>query len=59
VGGSVVASPLGEVIEAAGADPTLLVTDIDPDAVQSVRDTIAVLRNRTDLAELHKAESRG
>jgi predicted amidohydrolase len=59
VGGSVVASPLGEVIEAAGADPTLLVTDIDPEAVQSVRDTIAVLRNRTDLAELHKAESRG
>src|SRR6478736_4943465 len=58
VGGSIVASPLGEVIEAAGADPTLLVTDIDPEAVQSVRDTIAVLRNRTDLAELHKAESR-
>jgi predicted amidohydrolase len=58
VGGSVVASPLGEVIEAAGDDPTLLVTDIDPDTVQSVRDTIAVLRNRTDLAEPDKAESR-
>ena len=58
VGGSVVASPLGEVIEAAGPDPSLLITDIDPDAVQTVRDTIAVLRNRTDLAEAHRAESR-
>ena len=58
VGGSVVASPLGEVIDAAGADPSLLVTDIDPDAVQSVRDTIAVLRNRKDFAETHRAESR-
>ena len=59
VGGSVVASPLGEVIESAGADPQLLVTDIDPDAVQPVRDTIAVLRNRTDFTEVHRAESRG
>ncbi len=58
VGGSVVASPLGEVIDAAGPDPSLLVTDIDPDAVQSVRDTIAVLRNRTDLAHPDRAESR-
>jgi predicted amidohydrolase len=58
VGGSAVASPLGEVIEAAGPDPALLVTDIEPNAVQSVRDTIAVLRNRTDLAESHRAESR-
>jgi deaminated glutathione amidase len=58
VGGSIVASPLGEVIEAAGGDPSLLVTDIDADVVQSVRDTIAVLRNRTDLTEAHRAESR-
>ena len=58
VGGSVVASPLGEIIESAGPDPSLLVTDVDPDAVQSVRDTIAVLRNRPDFAELHRAESR-
>jgi predicted amidohydrolase len=58
VGGSMVASPLGEVIEAAGPDPSLLVTDIDPDAVASVRDTIAVLRNRTDLTEADRAESR-
>ena len=58
VGGSVVASPLGEVVDAAGADPPLLVTDIDTDAVQSVRDTIAVLRNRSDFADVHRAESR-
>jgi predicted amidohydrolase len=58
VGGSVVASPLGEVIGAAGPDPSLIISDIDPNAVQSVRDTIAVLGNRTDLAESHRAESR-
>jgi len=58
VGGSVVASPLGEVVDAAGADPTLLVTDIDTDTVQSVRDTIAVLSNRSDFADVHRAESR-
>lgn len=58
VGGSVVASPLGEVIEAAGPDPSLLVTDVDLDCVQTVRDTIAVLHNRPDLAEVHRAESR-
>ena len=34
---------------APDADPSLLVTDVDPDAVQSVRDTIAVLRNRAGL----------
>jgi predicted amidohydrolase len=59
VGGSVVASPLGEVIEAAGADPQLLIADVDPDAVEPVRDTIAVLRNRTAFLEADRAESRG
>jgi predicted amidohydrolase len=58
VGGSVVASPLGEVVDAAGADPSLLVTDIDTDTVASVRETIAVLRNRSDFADVHRAESR-
>ncbi|OBK70761.1 carbon-nitrogen hydrolase family protein [Mycobacterium sp. 1274761.0] len=58
VGGSVVASPLGDVIEAAGADPTLLVVEVEPETVQSVRDTIAVLRNRTDLHQPDRAESR-
>ena len=59
VGGSVVASPFGEVVASAGADPQLLVTDVDPDTVQPVRDTIAVLRNRSDFTEVHRAESRG
>ncbi len=59
VGGSVVASPLGEVVVAAGTDPDLLVTDVDTDAVEPVRDTIAVLRNRSGFAEVHRAESRG
>jgi predicted amidohydrolase len=59
VGGSIVASPLGEVVDVAGADPTLLVTDVDTDTVSSVRDTIAVLRNRrSDFAKADKAESR-
>jgi predicted amidohydrolase len=58
VGGSVVASPLGEVVDAATADPSLLVTDIDTDTVQSVRDTIAVLSNRSGFADADRAESR-
>ncbi|WNG93415.1 carbon-nitrogen hydrolase family protein [Mycobacterium sp. ITM-2016-00318] len=58
VGGSVVASPLGEVLDVEGAEPSLLVTDIDTDTVASVRDTIAVLRNRSDFADVHRAESR-
>jgi len=59
VGGSVVASPLGEIVTAGGPDPQLLVNDVDLDAVQSARDTIAVLRNRSDFAGVHRAESRG
>jgi deaminated glutathione amidase len=58
VGGSVVASPLGEVLDVAGAEPSLLVTEIDTDTVASVRDTIAVLRNRSDFADVRRAESR-
>src|SRR5215212_11242559 len=41
VGGSVVASPHGEVVDAAGAEPSLLVSDIDLDAAGKVRETIA------------------
>ena len=58
VGGSVVASPLGEVVATAGAEPQLLVSDVDSGAVEPVRDTIAVLRNRSGFAEVHRAESR-
>ena len=46
VGGSVVASPVGEVLAAAGDDPTLLVSDLNLDAARQVRETIAVLSNR-------------
>ena len=46
VGGSLVASPLGEVLAAAGPDPQLVLCDVDPDGVTAVRDTVGVLRNR-------------
>lgn len=49
VGGSLIASPTGEVMTAAGADPQLLVADIDLDAGCKVRETIAVMCNRTDF----------
>jgi predicted amidohydrolase len=57
VGGSLIASATGEVLASAGADPQLLVTDVDLDAAQKTRETIAVLRNRTDFTRLGKAES--
>jgi predicted amidohydrolase len=46
VGGSLVASAVGEVVVSAGSDPQLLVSDLDLDAAQKARETIAVLRNR-------------
>jgi len=46
VGGSLVASAVGEVLASAGSDPHLLVSDLDLDAAQKARETIAVLRNR-------------
>jgi predicted amidohydrolase len=46
VGGSLVASAVGEVVASAGADPQLLVSDLDLEAAQKARETIAVLRNR-------------
>jgi predicted amidohydrolase len=59
VGGSLVSSPVGQVVAAAGADPQLLVTDLDLTAAQKTRETIAVLRNRTQFTHARKAESRG
>ncbi|ORJ61015.1 carbon-nitrogen hydrolase family protein [Mycobacterium simiae] len=59
VGGSLVASPLGEVIAAAGADPQLVVADIDVDEVAKARENIAVLRNQADFAHGDRAESVG
>jgi predicted amidohydrolase len=58
-GGSLVASPLGEVLASAGADPQLVVADVDTDAVQAARNTLAVLRNHSQFAQIDKAESRG
>jgi len=45
------------VVAAAGADPQLLIHDVDLDIVSKVRDTVAVLRNRTPLAELGRSWS--
>ncbi|MGK2882913.1 MAG: carbon-nitrogen hydrolase family protein, partial [Mycobacterium sp.] len=58
VGGSLVASPLGEVVASAGTDPQLVVADIDPAASEKAREAIAVLRNHSDFARLDRAESR-
>ncbi|MGV0644456.1 carbon-nitrogen hydrolase family protein [Mycolicibacterium sp. XJ2546] len=58
VGGSLVASPVGQVIASAGADPQLLVTDIDPAAARQARETIAVMNNRAEFNSSGKAESR-
>lgn len=49
VGGSLVASPLGEVLAAAGPDPQLVVCDVDPNSLPAVRATVGVLRNRRHL----------
>jgi len=57
VGGSLVASPLGEVVASAGDRPQLVVADIDVDTVAQARDSIAVLRNRSDFAQANRAQS--
>ncbi len=49
VGGSLVSSPLGEVLCSAGPDPQLLACDLDVASVPKVRDTVGVLRNRVRL----------
>ncbi len=59
VGGSLVASPFGEVLATAGPDPQIVVTDIDVDKVAAARESIAVLRNRSPFAQVDRAESRG
>ncbi|QLL09982.1 carbon-nitrogen hydrolase family protein [Mycobacterium vicinigordonae] len=58
VGGSLVASPFGEVVASAGARPQLLIADVDLDKVAAARDNIAVLRNRSSFLRRDKAESR-
>ncbi|OMC53844.1 hydrolase [Mycobacterium sp. IS-836] len=59
VGGSLVASPLGEVVASAGAEPQLVVADIDVDRVAKARESIAVLRNQSSFARIDRAESVG
>jgi deaminated glutathione amidase len=59
IGGSLVVSPLGEVVVAAEANPRLLVVDLDLDEVAKARETIAVLRNRSEFTRLGKAQSLG
>ncbi len=58
VGGSLVASPLGEIVAAAGSQPQLVVADVDLDRVATARDAIAVLRNRSSFIHVDRAESR-
>jgi deaminated glutathione amidase len=57
VGGSLVVSPYGEVVASAGADPQLVLADIDVAAVAKARDSIAVLRNHSSFAQADRAES--
>jgi predicted amidohydrolase len=46
IGASAVAGPLGGVLEQLGAEPGLLVTDLDLDAVERARAAVPVLANR-------------
>lgn len=58
VGGSLIASATGDVLVQAGAEADLMVADLDLDAAQKVRETIAVLDNRAEVDSAGKAESR-
>ncbi len=46
IGHSALISPRGEVVEALGAEPGLLLVDVDPAEVNAVRTAIPVLANR-------------
>jgi predicted amidohydrolase len=46
IGASAVAGPLGAVLDQLGAEPGLLVVDIDPGEVDAARKTVPVLANR-------------
>lgn len=59
IGHSRVVSPFGETTAAAGAQPELLVAEIDPGLVHTARETLAVLSNRTEFTQVGRAESRG
>ena len=57
VGGSLVASPTGEVLAQSGSEPDLLIVDIDLDSVEQARRSVAVLSNHADFDR--KAQSAG
>ncbi|WP_374158025.1 carbon-nitrogen hydrolase family protein [Mycobacterium sp. G7A2] len=57
VGGSLVASALGEVLVSAGPDPQLLIHDVDVEAARKARTTVAVMSNRSDFTHPGKAQS--
>jgi predicted amidohydrolase len=59
VGGSLVASPLGEVVASAGSGSQLVIADIDANRVAEARKNIAVLSNHSDFAQVGRAESVG
>jgi len=59
VGGSLIATAVGEVLTSAGPDPQLLVADLDLETAAKTRETIAVLRNRSEFAHVGKAQSLG
>jgi len=50
IGHSLVVSPLGAVIDSLGAEPGLLVVELDPAAVAAARRALPVLANRRDQA---------
>lgn len=58
VGGSLVASATGDVVACAGADPELVIADLDLDAARTVRETVAVLNNRAEVDAPGRAQSR-
>jgi predicted amidohydrolase len=51
VGGSLVASPVGEVLVSAGSGPQLVVCDLDIGSLEAVRKTLPVLGNRAVIAQ--------
>jgi predicted amidohydrolase len=57
VGHSVVASALGEVLASAGADPQLLMCDIDLEAARAARQTVAVMHNRSEAVRSSRERS--
>ncbi len=51
IGRSLVASPLGEVRAQLGAEPGLLIVDVDPEEVAAVRERLPVLRHAQEADE--------